>query len=68
MSTVASQSRAACTRDLAISLHLHASQDIQGLAIHSYPCCMLPERLQLTFRLKTWCKWRLLELNFNVAA
>ena len=26
------------------------------------------ERLQLTFRLKTWCKWCLLQLNCNVVA
>ena len=41
---------------------------VWSLTIHRYHVYMPPRRLQLTFRLKTWCKWRLLWLNFNVAA
>ena len=48
--------------------HVHPLREIRSLAIHRSHVYMLPERLQLTFRLKTWCKWRLLWLNFNVAA
>ena len=62
------QTGAVCTRDLAISSHPHATRDIRSLAIHRRHVYKLPGRLQLTFRLKTWCKWRLLWLNFNDAA
>ena len=68
MSTVASQTWAWCTRCLAIFSCVHPSRNIQSLAIHRYHVYMPLERLQLTFRLKTWSKWRLLWLNFNVAA
>ena len=57
MSTVASQTWAGCTRDLAIFSHVHQSRDIRGLAIHRRHVYMLPERLQLhhTSSMDTFC-------------